>query len=535
MWESHESGVIRANFETSPTWSAQQVRLFSDRPNLLLEKSYWHDNVQMAVKRWYLVDAESNDVRIYSQTVVEHSKFELVNLIDAEEFTFSDAPEDWTSGNDDGSPEFYPLVTVAKLTHLIGNRMTIKLAVAGGNRGARFDQILGGLKEQIKMVAICDPEEQVRSQWTKGRPEIKAYAQFEDMVEDPEIDAVFIATPMLLHAGQALTAMTAGKHVLSEVIAATTLDECHALVEMVESTGLTYMMAENYCYRREAMMIKNMVEQNVFGDLTYAEGAYIHDCRDLMFNTDYSRTWRGGGEGTGNTQASRGNGYPTHSLGPVAQWLGINRSDRLKRTTTFVTKSAARQEWARSVLPKGHFDTQDSAWSNFTDSATTLIETEQGRVICLRKDSASPRPHNSALHTLQGTNGAYMSGRFDGEDPLMWIDGVSKGVSPANFRYENKARPPGPANEVHPEWQPLWDLSDHYEHPYWKDLGEEAIQAGHGGGDYFVMYDFARAVAGEIEPPIDVYDAVTWSSIFPISIENVARNGEPLDIPNFKN
>jgi predicted dehydrogenase len=411
--------------------------------------------------------------------------------------------------------------------------MTIKLAVAGGNRGARFDQVLGGLEDQIELVAICDPSDEVRSRWTDGRPDLKAYSQFEDMVEDPGIDAVFIATPMLLHAGQALTALNAGKHVLSEVIAAATLDECHALVETVEKTGMTYMMAENYCYRREAMMIKNMADQNAFGDLTYAEGAYIHDCRDLMFNDDLTRTWRGGG--TGITQSTRGNGYPTHSLGPVAQWLGINRGDRLVRTTTFVTKSAARQEWARSVLPEGHADAQDAAWADFTDSATTLIETEQGRVICLRKDSASPRPHNMALHTLQGTKGAYMSGRFDGEQPLVWIDGVSTGISPANFGYKDMARPSGQSNETHPEWQPLWDLSDKYEHPYWKELGEEAIQAGHGGGDYFVMYDFARAVAGEIDPPIDVYDAVTWSSIFPISIENVKRNGEPLDIPDFRN
>ena len=411
--------------------------------------------------------------------------------------------------------------------------MTIKLAVAGGNRGARFDQVLGGLEDQIELVAICDLSDEVRSRWTDGRPDLKAYSQFEDMVEDPGIDAIFIATPMLLHAGQALTALNAGKHVLSEVIAAATLDECHALVETVEKTGLTYMMAENYCYRREAMMIKNMADQNVFGDLTYAEGAYIHDCRDLMFNDDLTRTWRGGG--TGITQSTRGNGYPTHSLGPVAQWLGINRGDRLARTTTFVTKSAARQEWARSVFPEGHVDAQDAAWAEFTDSATTLIETEQGRVICLRKDSASPRPHNMALHTLQGTRGAYMSGRFDGEQPLVWLDGVSTGVSPANFGYKGMARPSGQSNETHPEWQPLRDLSDKYEHPYWKELGEEAIQAGHGGGDYFVMYDFARAVTGEIEPPIDVYDAVTWSSIFPISIENVKRNGEPLDIPDFRN
>jgi predicted dehydrogenase len=417
--------------------------------------------------------------------------------------------------------------------------MTIRLAVAGGNRGSRFDEVIGGLEEQIELVAVCDPSEQVRAEWTDGRPEIQAYERFEDLVEDPTIDAVFIATPMLLHAGQALTALNAGKHVLSEVIAAATLEECHALVETVEKTGLTYMMAENYCYRREAMMVKNMADQGAFGDLTYAEGAYIHDCRDLMFNSDMTRTWRAGGSaagtlGVGSTQSSRGNGYPTHSLGPIAQWLGINRGDRLARTTTFVTKSAARQEWAQSVLPDGHFDQTDMAWADFTDSATTLIETEQGRVICLRKDSASPRPHNMAQHSLQGTNGAYISGRFDGEDPLVWLDGVSPGVSPANFGYNDKARPAGLETGGRAEWQPLWDLSEKYEHPYWKSLGEEAIRAGHGGGDYFVMYDFARACAGEIEPPIDVYDAVTWSSIFPISLENVKRNGEPLDIPYFK-
>ena len=412
--------------------------------------------------------------------------------------------------------------------------MTLKIAVAGGNRGARFDQVLNQLRERVELVAVCDPDDQVRAEWTLDRPNLKAYAEFEEMVEDPNIEAVFVATPMFLHAGQALTALNAGKHVLSEVIAATTLDECYALVETVEKTGLTYMMAENYCYRREAMMIKYMCDQLVFGELTYAEGAYIHDCRDLMFNSDYSRTWRGGGTGKGvTTQSSRGNGYPTHSLGPIAQWLGINRGDRLARTTTFVTKSVARQEWALSVLPEGHIDTSAAAWASFTDSATTLIETQKGRLICLRKDSASPRPHNMAQHSLQGTKGSYLSGRFDGEDPLVWIDGVSKGISPANFGYTDKARPMVTNGQTNAEWQSLWELSKYYESPYWQELSKQALQAGHGGGDFFVMYDFARAVSGEIDPPINVYDAVTWSSIMPISIENVKRIGEPIEVPDF--
>jgi SAM-dependent methyltransferase len=114
MLEPHESGVIRTNFETNPSWSAQQIGLFSGRPHMLLEEGYWHDDVQIAVKRWYVIDSETSEVTSYSQTVVEHAKSDLVDLIEAEGFTVSDAPGGWAAGNDDGSPEFYPLVAVAK-------------------------------------------------------------------------------------------------------------------------------------------------------------------------------------------------------------------------------------------------------------------------------------------------------------------------------------------------------------------------------------------------------------------------------------
>lgn len=114
MFEPHEPGVIRSNFGTSPSWSAYDSGLFSDRPHMLLEEGFWHDDVQMAVKRWYLVDSETSEVTCYSQTVVEHTKSELAELIEAEGFTVSDAPGGWAAGNDDGPPDFYPLVAIAK-------------------------------------------------------------------------------------------------------------------------------------------------------------------------------------------------------------------------------------------------------------------------------------------------------------------------------------------------------------------------------------------------------------------------------------
>ena len=408
----------------------------------------------------------------------------------------------------------------------------LRLGVAGGRRGASFDHTLEILAERVSLTAVCDPDDAVRARWAESHPGITTHAGFGTLIDDPAVDAVFIATPMPLHAQQAIAALNAGKHVLSEVIAATTLDECWELVETVEKTGLTYMLAENYCYRPEVMTVRNMAEAGLFGDLTFAEGAYIHDCRDLLLGADLKRTWRGN-LSAGNSQISRGNGYPTHSLGPVAQWLGINRTDRLLRTTTFVTRSVARHEWARSVLPEGHVDATPQAWSESGDSATTVIETEQGRVIVLRVDSASPRPHNMVHYGLQGTRGAFISGRFDGEEALAWVDGRSPGASPFNPNYKNAARPEGHLERGRPQWQPLGLFSSEFEDPGWRDRGEEALRSGHGGGDFFVLEAFVDSVLGGTPPPIDVYDAATWSCITPLSVENVRRNGEPLHVPDF--
>ncbi len=412
------------------------------------------------------------------------------------------------------------------------HRSPLRLAIAGGHRGAAFASALDSLENEIDLVAICDTSQQVRARWVETNPAIRVFDSFERLIDDPNIDAVFIATPMTLHAQQAVQALHAGKHVLSEVIAAVTLEECWQLVEAVERTGRAYMLAENYCYKRETMFVRNMAEQGAFGEITFAEGAYIHDCRDLNIHTDGSLTWRGNMR-SGSTQSSRGNGYPTHSLGPVAQWLGINRTDRLLRTTTFVTRSATRQEWAQSVLPEGHPNGMPDAWANSADSASTLIQTEQGRVISLRFDSASPRPHNMVHFGLQGTSGAFVSRRHDEEEPLIWLEGVSPGVSPANFNYAGMARPEGHESMGHPQWQVLWELAEQYEHPLWARHGEAALRSGHGGGDYFVLKDFAQAVTTGERPPIDVYDAVTWSCITPLSIQSVRQNGAPIDVPRF--
>lgn len=361
----------------------------------------------------------------------------------------------------------------------------------------------------VEVPAICDINEahlnraQTVVQEARGsRPAgyCGSPTEYRRMLDRDDLDAVVIATPMQLHAVMSVDALRAGKDALSEVAAACTLEECWALVEAVEQTKKLYMLSENCCYYRPSMTILNMVEQGVFGDLTYAECGYVHDCRAINFNSDGSLTWRG--------ELARdfiGNLYPTHSLGPVAQWMGINRHDRLVSLVSMSTRQASIERYAAMRFAKNSPATKVKFAVG--DSTTTLIETAKGAVIDLRYDTASARPHPSTTYySLQGLKASYAS---DGD--RIWIEGVSKGY----------------------DWEPLGKYAEKYEHPKWKRWHEEAEKTAHGGADFFIVREFVEAVRAGGPSPIDVYDAVTWSCIMPLSAESIRGGGKLIEIPDF--
>lgn len=394
----------------------------------------------------------------------------------------------------------------------------VRLAVVGGRRGKNFKHALEALKGRIELAAVCDLNPEVLQLWGREHPGVKTYANYDELLDDSNIDAVLLATPMFVHAKQTVQALRAGKHVLSEVIASHTIEDSWELIEAVEESGLVYMMAENYCYMRPNMMIKHMVEHDLFGELTYAECGYVHDVRHLMHHEDGALTWRGK-----LTQQYRASVYPTHSIGPVAQWLKIGQAggDEFAALTAFGSKGRAVAAYFKEHFGVDHPGASDAHWQT-PDSTTTVIRTKNGVLIVLRVDIQSPRPHNTTHYELQGTKGAYLSPRHAGEDPLIWLDGISSGRSPLDDQ-GNAA-----------EWESLWKHADQWEHPAWKQLDETVRKAGHGGGDYFVLADFADSILEGKPPAIDVYDAVTWSSIFPLSMESLAQGSKTVEFIPFQ-
>ncbi|NUU61018.1 Gfo/Idh/MocA family protein [Paenibacillus agri] len=394
------------------------------------------------------------------------------------------------------------------------SRKPVKLAIVGGNRGASFMNALSSLSDRIQLTATCDLNEWVLLQWKEKFPEIRTYRDYHEMLKDPSVDAVFILSPMHLHARQSIDALNAGKHVLSEVIATRTLEEAWELIKTVERTGLKYMMSENYCFSRSNLTIKHMADQGMFGEITYLEGGYIHDLRHLIHHPDGSLTWRGQLH-----QQFNGINYPTHSIGPIAQWINLNKEggDRLKQVSTFVSKSRSLQRYFSEHFGKDHPAAGNGFWQQ-GDSAVAILQTEKGVLIELRVDWTSVRPHNKTHYLLQGTEGAFITGRHHQEDDLIWF----------------KNRSPQHVEDGSEMWEPLQNYQPQYDHPTWKQWGAFAVGTKHGGGDFLVLEEFISAIQEDREPSVDVYDAVTWSSIFSLSMESVKAGGLAIPFPDFK-
>ena len=128
------------------------------------------------------------------------------------------------------------------------------------------------------MQAVCDLNEPEMHRWADDLGVPERYTRYQDLLES-NLDFVYVATPPALHATMSIQALAAGRHVLCEVPAVTTIEEGRALVEAAEASGKLYMLAENYCYRRDVQALAAFVRRGELGSIVYARGCYTHDVR----------------------------------------------------------------------------------------------------------------------------------------------------------------------------------------------------------------------------------------------------------------
>ncbi|MCC6510991.1 MAG: Gfo/Idh/MocA family oxidoreductase [Pirellulaceae bacterium] len=105
----------------------------------------------------------------------------------------------------------------------------------------------------------------------------KRYTKYEQVLSDPDIDFVHINSPIPDHGWMSLEALKAGKHVMCTVPMSTSIDECEQICQLVQDTGLKYMMAETVVYSREFLFIKQMYERGELGKIQYMAASHPQD------------------------------------------------------------------------------------------------------------------------------------------------------------------------------------------------------------------------------------------------------------------
>lgn len=160
----------------------------------------------------------------------------------------------------------------------------VRVGVVGLGHGRAH---LGALQriEGSRVVAVCDCDAGL-TQSVATRFEVeRIHTSFEAMLNDDTVDALVIATPDHLHGIQAIAALEAGKHVLSEIPMALSLDECRRIVELERATGLTYAMGNQVRFAWCLQDVKAAVDRGEFGDILYGEGEYLHNMVDYLRET----------------------------------------------------------------------------------------------------------------------------------------------------------------------------------------------------------------------------------------------------------
>ena len=152
----------------------------------------------------------------------------------------------------------------------------VNVAIIGLGFGAEFIPIY--LKHpHANMYAICQRNSERMNQIGDAFGIDKRYSNYDDVLADPEVDYVHINSPIPDHGWMSIAALKAGKHVMCTVPMATTIDECRQIVELVQETGLKYMMAETVVYSREFLFIKEMYEKGELGKIQYMAASHPQD------------------------------------------------------------------------------------------------------------------------------------------------------------------------------------------------------------------------------------------------------------------
>lgn len=364
----------------------------------------------------------------------------------------------------------------------------VRMGVVGGGFGASFqwhlhpDCIVEAVSDlrperlqHLKDVYHCD----------------KGYPSLEELIKDPDVDAVAVFTGAPDHVRHCVMALKAGKHVICAVPAAMTIDECEELRDTVEKTGLTYMMAETSYYRQPMITARQWWKAGKFGEIYYTEAEYHHPGLDVLYTENGKKTWRYG---------LAPMNYPTHCTSFLVGLTG----ERLVEATCL--------GWGN--------DSQylkDNVYKNPFWNETAFFKTDRGH---------SFRVAVYWYGALRGTERAQWYG-----DKMSFFHPHPNGLGPVVLRASGQTEKDDAGFQ-----RQLPEFEQYKQVQWWNtEMLPEPLRfdSGHDGSHSFLTHEFVRALIEGRRPTVDVYEALAYTAPGIVAHQSALKGGAKLKVPAF--
>jgi len=354
---------------------------------------------------------------------------------------------------------------------------TVGVGVVGLGQGRSHLGAFLALDES-RVVAIVDMKPELRERVARESGILRQYASLDQLLTDKEVELVVIATPVHLHGQHVIRALEAGKHVLSEIPMATTVDEVRRIVTLTDATGLKYQMGNQVRYAHCLQDVQRMIGRGELGEVFYGEGEYLHNLDEHIWRREPDH-WRVTGPVPQTTLLGGG----PHALDTLRWLMGVE----------FVKASAFHAA-------------QETQWGT-THTTVAIFQAANGSAAKVTTSYGMARPY-CLYYSVYGSEGTFERQRDQGD-----------GGMTTNYLFHNKL---AGASRLIPV-----TLSN-FTNP---SLAHRASTVGHGTMEYEQARDVLRAIIDDTEPPIGPREAA--KSVLPLicAMESADAGGGMVEVP----
>jgi predicted dehydrogenase len=362
----------------------------------------------------------------------------------------------------------------------------INIAIIGLGFGAEFIPIYQE-HPNANMYAICQRTRSKLDAIGDAFGVEKRYTDYDELLKDPEIDAVHINTPIPDHAPQSIAALKAGKHVACTVPMATTVDECRQIVELQQETGLKYIMMETVVYSREYLFVREMFDRGELGRIQFIRASHQQEMAG----------WPGYWEGLPPMH------YATHCVGPCLALAG--------KEAEYVSCFGSGQIDENLIEKYGSPFAVESCHIKLKDSDIAVEIT--------RSLFNTARQYRESFD-VYGSKKTFEWSQIEHEDPV-----IHTGEEPARVKVPDYAH-------LLPEQIQKFTTGGVYDADEKQHLS--FIQgAGHGGSHPHLAHEFLAALVDDRDPFPNAVQSANWTCVGVTAHQSAMKGGEILKLPEF--